>query len=101
MCFVWWLGNNDPIIDMHMDDLIVIGARTEDINNLKHEMTAHFRMSDQASSSTLRLKGNRGVAPSRWGRRPMREAGGLSSMAGCKSCNMPLEEQLKPRRTTP
>jgi hypothetical protein len=56
MCFVWWLGNNDPIIDMHMDDLIVIGARTEDINNLKHEMTAHFRMSDQASSSTLRLR---------------------------------------------
>ena len=31
---------------MYVDDLIVIDARTEDINSFKREMAACFRMSD-------------------------------------------------------
>ena len=31
---------------MYVDDLIITGARTEDINSFKREMVARFRMSD-------------------------------------------------------
>ena len=36
---------------MYVDDLIVTGARTEDINSFKHEMVTHFRMSDLGALS--------------------------------------------------
>ena len=36
---------------MYVDDLIVIGARTEDINGFKREMAARFRMSDLGALS--------------------------------------------------
>ena len=36
---------------MYVDDLIVTGARMEDINNFKREMAAHFRMSDLGALS--------------------------------------------------
>ena len=31
---------------MYVDDLIVIGARAEDIDGFKREMATHFKMSD-------------------------------------------------------
>ena len=31
---------------MYVDDLIVTGVRTEDIDSFKHEMMARFRMSN-------------------------------------------------------
>jgi len=31
---------------MYVDDLVVTGARVEDIDGFKHEMAAHFKMSD-------------------------------------------------------
>ena len=34
------------IVGVYVDHLIVTGARTEDINSFKREMTARFRMSD-------------------------------------------------------
>ncbi|XP_066324302.1 uncharacterized protein [Miscanthus floridulus] len=34
------------VVVMYVDDLIIIGACTEDIDSFKHEMTACFRMSD-------------------------------------------------------
>ena len=34
------------IVGVYVDDLIITGARTEDINSFKHEMTARFRMSN-------------------------------------------------------
>ena len=37
---------NELIVGVYVDDLIITGARTEDINGLKREMAAHFRMSD-------------------------------------------------------
>ena len=36
---------------MYVDDLIVTGARAEDINNFKREMAARFRMSDLGALS--------------------------------------------------
>ena len=36
---------------MYVDDLIVTGTRTEDINSFKHEMAARFRMSDLGALS--------------------------------------------------
>ena len=36
---------------MYVDDLIVIGAHTEDINSFKHEMVARFQMSDLSALS--------------------------------------------------
>ena len=42
---------------MYVDDLIVTGARAEDIDSFKREMAARFRMSDLGAlsySSALR-----------------------------------------------
>ena len=39
------------MVDVYVDDLIVTGARTEDINSFKHEMAARFRMSDLSALS--------------------------------------------------
>ena len=39
-------GKEELVIGVYVDDLIIIGARTEDINSFKREMVAHFRMSD-------------------------------------------------------
>ena len=36
---------------MYVDDLIVTGAHTEDINSFKHKMVAHFQMSNLGSLS--------------------------------------------------
>ena len=36
---------------MYVDDLIVTGARTVDINSFKREMAARFRMSDLGALS--------------------------------------------------
>jgi len=49
MCY---LGHKeDLVIDVYVDDLIVTGARTKDINSFKREMAAHFQMSDLGALS--------------------------------------------------
>ena len=35
-------GKEELIVGVYVDDLIVTGARTEDINSFKREMAAHF-----------------------------------------------------------
>ena len=35
-------GKEELVIGVYVDDLIIIGARTEDINSFKREMVAHF-----------------------------------------------------------
>ena len=35
-------GKEELIVGVYMDDLIVTGARMEDINSFQHEMAAHF-----------------------------------------------------------
>ena len=44
-------GKEELIIGVYVDDLIVTGARTEDLNSFKHEMAARFRMSDLSALS--------------------------------------------------
>ena len=45
------MGKEELIISVYVDDLIVIGTRAEDIDSFKHEMAAHFRMSDLGALS--------------------------------------------------
>ena len=35
-------GKEELVVDVYVDDLIVIGARAEDINSFKREMVARF-----------------------------------------------------------
>ena len=35
-------GKEELVVGMYVDDLIVTGARAEDIDNFKHEMSARF-----------------------------------------------------------
>ena len=44
-------GKEELIVDVYVDDLIVTGARTEDINSFKREMAAPFQMSDLGALS--------------------------------------------------
>ena len=36
------MGKEELVIGMYVDDLIVTGARAEDIDSFKREMVAHF-----------------------------------------------------------
>ena len=45
---------------MYVDDLIITDVRTEDINSFKHEMAAHFRMSDLGALLLPRHRGETG-----------------------------------------
>ena len=70
---------------MYVDDLIVIGARTEDINSFKREMVARFRMSDlSALFYYLGIEVRQG-----------KEELMLGGMAECKPCVTLMEERLK------
>ena len=44
-------GKEELVVGVYVDDLIVTGARAEDINSFKREMAAHFRMSDLGALS--------------------------------------------------
>ena len=82
---------------MYVDDLIVTGARTEDINGFKHEMAAHFRMSDLGVLSYyLGIEVRQGkeeltLDQSAYALKLLERSG----MAECKPCVTPMEERLK------
>ena len=44
-------GKEELVVGVYVDDLIVTGARTEDLNSFKCEMAARFRMSDLGALS--------------------------------------------------
>ena len=82
---------------MFVDDLIVTGVRTEDINGFKREMTARFRMSDLgALSYYLGIEVRQGkeeltLGQSAYASKLLER----SDMAECKLCMTPMEERLK------
>jgi hypothetical protein len=82
---------------VYVDDLIVTGARAEDIDGFKHEMAAHFKMSDLgALSYYLGIEVRQGKEHISLGQRAYAEK--LlehSGMAECKPCATPMEERLK------
>ena len=44
-------GKEELVVGVYVDDLIITGARAEDIDSFKREMAAHFRMSDLGALS--------------------------------------------------
>jgi hypothetical protein len=85
------------VVGVYVDDLIVTGARAEDIDGFKHEMAAHFKMSDLgALSYYLGIEVRQGKEHISLGQRAYAEK--LlehSGMAECKPCATPMEERLK------
>ena len=85
------------VVSVYVDDLIVTGARTEDINSFKREMAARFRMSDlSALSYYLGIEVRQGMEELTLGQSAyaskLLERNG---MAECKPCVTPMEERLK------
>ena len=90
-------GKEELIVDMYVDDLIVTGARTEDINSFKREMATRFRMSDLGALSYYL-----GIEVRQWKEELMLDQSAYASkllersgMAKCKPCVTPMEERLK------
>ena len=81
---------------MLVDDLIIIGARAEDINSFKREMVARFLMSDLgALSYYLSIEVRQGkeeltLGQSAYASKLLERSG----MAECKPCVTPMEERL-------
>ena len=44
-------GKEELVVSVYVDDLIITGARVEDIDSFKREMVALFRMSDLGALS--------------------------------------------------
>jgi hypothetical protein len=90
-------GKEHLIVGVYVDDLIVTGARAEDIGRFKEEMAARFRMSDLgALSYYLGIEVRQGKDIIRLGQRAyalklLERAG----MAGCKAVATPMEERIK------
>ena len=90
-------GKEELVIGVYVDDLIVTGARAEDIDGFKIEMAACFKMSDLGTLSYyLDIEVRQGKQSISLGQRAyvekLLEHGG---MAECKSCATPMEERLK------
>ena len=49
--YTWQRGKEELVVGVYVDDLIVTGARVEDIDSFKREMAARFRMSDLGALS--------------------------------------------------
>ena len=87
------MGYGRPLVGVYVDDLIVTGARTEDINSSKSEMAARFRMSDLgALSNYLGIEVRQGkeelmLGQSAYGSKLVERSG----MAKCKPCVTPME----------
>ena len=95
-------GKEELVVDVYVDDLIVPGACTEDINSFKHEMVAHFRMNDLgALSYYLGIEVRQGkeeltLGQSAYASKLLERSG----MAECKPCVTPMEERLKPTKAS-
>ena len=44
-------GEEELVVGVYVDDFIVTGARTEDIDGFKRDMAARFKMSDLSTLS--------------------------------------------------
>ena len=91
------MGKEELIVDLYVDDLIVTGARAEDIDSFKREMAARFRMSDVgALSYYLGIEVRQGkealtLGQSTYASKLLERSG----MTECKPCVTPMKEWLK------
>ncbi|XP_066358463.1 uncharacterized mitochondrial protein AtMg00810-like [Miscanthus floridulus] len=95
-------GKEELIGGVYMDDLIVIDARAEDIDQFKSEMAARFKMSDlNVLSYYLGIDVKQGKESISLGQRSyakkLLERG---DMADCKPSATPMEERLKLSKNT-
>ena len=89
-------GKEELVVGVYVDDLIVTGARAEDIDSFKREVAARFRMSDLgAHSYYLGIEVRPGeelkLGQSAYATKLLERSG----MAECKPCVTPMEERLK------
>ena len=95
--YMWGWGKEELVVGMYVDDLIITGARAEDINNFKLEMVARFRMSDLgALSYYLGIEVRQGkealtLSQSAYASKLLERSG----MAECKPYVTPIEKRLK------
>ena len=95
--YTWQRGKEEIVVGVYVDDLIVTGARTEDINSFKHEMAACFRMSNLgALYYYLIIEVRQGkeeltLGQSTYASKLLERSG----MAECKPCVTPMKERLK------
>ena len=90
-------GKEELIIDVYMDDLIITGARAEDIDSFKCEMVARSQMSDLSTLSYyLSIEVRQGKETLTLGQSAytskLLERNGMTE---CKPCVTPMEEWLK------
>ncbi|XP_066318270.1 uncharacterized mitochondrial protein AtMg00810-like [Miscanthus floridulus] len=91
------IGKEELVVGVYLDDLIVTGAHMEDIDNFKHEMVAHFRMSDPGVLSYylgIEVRNEKEaltLGQSMYTSKLLERSG----MAECKPCVTPMEERLK------
>ena len=90
-------GKEELIVGVYVDNLIITGARAEDIDSFKHEMAARFRMSNLGVLSYyLGIEVRQGkealtLGQSAYASKVLEWSG----MAECKPCMTPMEEWLK------
>jgi hypothetical protein len=90
-------GSSQLVVGVYVDDLVITGADGDDINCFKQEMATAFKMSDL---DLLRYylgievkQGSDGIMLSQgaYALKILEKAG----MAGCNSCQTPMEHRLK------
>ena len=90
-------GKEELVVGVYVDDLIITGARVEDIDSFKREMVARFRMSDLGVLSYyLGIEVRQGkevlmLGHSAYASKLLEQRG----MAECKPCVTPMEERIK------
>ncbi|XP_066385535.1 uncharacterized mitochondrial protein AtMg00810-like [Miscanthus floridulus] len=100
--YTWRWGKEELVVGVYVDDLIITGARAEDIDSFKREMAARFRMSDLgALSYYLGIEVKQGkealmLGQSVYASKLLERSG----MAECKPRVTPMEERLKPTKAS-
>ena len=88
-------GKEELVVGVYVDNLIVTGARAEDIDSFKREKATHFRMNDlSALSYYLGIEVRQGkealtLSQSAYASKLLER----SDMAECKPCVTPMEER--------
>jgi hypothetical protein len=90
-------GNSKLLVGVYVDDLIVMGSCSREINSFKNQMKAEFKMSDLGSLSFYlgievhQEKDRITLSQGAYAARIVEKAG----LAGCNSCATPMEPRLK------
>nr|XP_020191935.1 uncharacterized mitochondrial protein AtMg00810-like [Aegilops tauschii subsp. strangulata] len=97
------MGSSLQIVGVYVDDLVITGAATREIDSFKQQMTKPFRMSDlgklgyylgiEVSQEHDRIV----LGQAAYAKRLLERAG----MEDCSTCNTPMEVRLKLSKRAP